>query len=194
MLLKTVLSILIASLVLFFWSGLTPVLPWGVPTAQAISTQADGPIEAFDAPQLVTLPANSLTTAEFDQQMVGKVSTLMTDGSFSWIISKESDYYNATTYLAKEYLTQLLAAIFLVLILSLTRPLAKGQRIGLAALIGVLASISAYGQLLNWWGLPVGYTLGISFNLIVGYVLASAVVVQWLLPSDQRYRSSAAQV
>ena len=42
--------------------------------------------------------------------------------------------------------------------------------------------------------LPVGYTLGISFNLIVGYVLASAVVVQWLLPSDQRYRSSAAQV
>ena len=190
MLFRTLLAVFVASLLLFFWSGFAQILPWGVPTAQVFSTSTAPPEASFATPQLVALAPHSLTTPAFEQRLTGNISTLLTDQSFSWIISKEASYYNPTAYLSREYFTQLLAATFLVLVLSLTRSLSKERRLGLAVLMGVLATVSTYGQLFNWWGLPLGYTLGVGLNLIIGYALASAVLVYWVLPTGQRYRSS----
>jgi hypothetical protein len=138
---KIVLSTLIGTLILFLWSGVTQMFPWGVPTAQAISAQSSKQTSSFQTPNLVELPAGTLTTAQFDDQMVGKISTLTTDKTFSWIISTPIAYYDVGSYFMKEVLTQLFVALLLSLMLWQMRQMSMNNRlifIGLAGLLQLL--------------------------------------------------------
>ena len=41
---KHLLALLVFTVLLFLWSGLTQILPWGVPTAQKITVQSDSAV------------------------------------------------------------------------------------------------------------------------------------------------------
>lgn len=125
MLIKTLPSILVTSIILFFWGSLALILPWSAPTAQTLGTQGNSTIQAFQTPQLIELPSNSLTTPEFEQRMTGKVYNLMTDESFSWIITPQTQLLPPTTHLTQEYINWLLVAILLAVVLLLTRHLTQ---------------------------------------------------------------------
>jgi hypothetical protein len=175
------ISTLVAALILFLWSGVTQMFPWGVPTAQAISAQSAKKTDSFQTPNLVELPAGSLTTDKFDQQMVGKISTLTTDKSFSWIISSPIDYYNVSNYFIREVITQLLVAFLLSLLIQRLPNVSLNNRLIFVGIMGSMAAIATYGQQLNWWGMPASYAVGAGFNMVLGWLLVAFVVSKWLI-------------
>lgn len=178
---KIIISTLVSTAILFFWSGLTQMLPWGVPTTQTVSTQAPNQTESFQKPDLIELPANSLTTDRFDEQFAGKISTLTTDKTFSWIITAPIESYDITGYFLKEILTQLIVAIFIALLLTLTVGLTNKNRLIIVFLAGLLAVTGIYGQMMNWWSMPAIYALGAGLNLIVGWTIAGFVSTKWII-------------
>jgi hypothetical protein len=181
---KILISTLVGTLILFLWSGITQMFPWGVPTAQAISSQSIKKTESFQTPHLIELPANALTTEKFDDQLLDKISTLTTDKTFSWIITKPISYYNVSSYFIKEVLTQLLVAFLLTLVLANTIKLETSTRLKIVSIIGLLAVAAIYGQMMNWWGIPMKYALGAGFNLIIGWILVSYTSTKWIIKSE----------
>ncbi|WP_338397406.1 hypothetical protein [Persicobacter psychrovividus] len=175
-------STLTITLILFFWSGLTQMLPWGVPSTQNVNTQSiSAQTEHFQVEQLTKLEAGSLVTPAFDDLFQNKISTLTTDDSFSWIITKPLEYYNPMQYFTIEILTQFLVAILLSWMLILTATLRTTQRVQINVLGAILAAVAVYGQMMNWWGMPAIYALGASFNLLIGCALASFVSAKWII-------------
>ncbi len=175
------ISTCVATILLFVWGALAQMLPWGVPTVQIISTmseEADGP----DLPsKTIRMSEASLVTEEFDEQMSGKISTLITDHTFSWVISRPLKKYNLTVYLVRELLTQFVVALFLSVILQLSNSMNSGRRI-LLILFAALATVTAtHIQDLNWLGTTTIFSIGNAFNLVVGWLLASAVVCKWII-------------
>lgn len=183
---KIIISTLTSTVILFLWSGLTQMFPWGVPTAQTISTQSNNQTESFQTPNLIELPPNTLTTEKFDEQFVNKISTLTTDKTFSWIITSPIDNYNISAYFIKEIVTQLLVGLFLALVLTLTVKLSNKTRHYLVGLSGILAVTAIYGQMMNWWGLPLLYALGAGFNLIVGWLIAGLISTKFIIKRENQ--------
>jgi hypothetical protein len=178
---KIIISTIVSTVILFLWSGLTQMFPWGVPTAQTITSQTNKQTESFQTPKLIDLTANSLTTEKFDEQFVNKISTLTTDKTFSWIITKPIGYYNVGNYFIKEIVTQLLVALFLATLLMLTIGLSNQKRLTIIAFTGVLAVTAIYGQMMNWWGVPAIYALGAGLNLIIGWTLSAFVSSKFII-------------
>ncbi len=157
------------------------MFPWGVPTTQTISSQSARQTENFQTPNLIELPANALTTARFDEQMVHKISTLTTDNTFSWIITQPIDKYDVGAYFIKEIITQCVVSLFLALLLGLTIDLGFINRMYVSLLAGLLGVAAIYGQMMNWWGIPAIYALGAGFNLIVGWLAAAFVSAKFII-------------
>ncbi len=168
-------------MILCFWSGLTQLFPWGVPTAQIISSQTNKQTESFQTPNLIELLAGSLTTEKFDEQFVNRISTLTTDKTFSWIITKPVDYHNVGNYFIKEIVTQLLVSLLLATLLVLTIELPNKKRLTIIAISGVLAVTAIYGQMMNWWGVPAIYALGAGLNLLIGWILSALVSTKFII-------------
>lgn len=177
---KLIFATLAMTVILFLWSGISQMFPWGVPSTQVVSTQSV-PSAAFQVENVLELEAGTLTTDRFDEVFVNKISTLSTDKTFSWIISQPIDQYDAMRYFLFEIITQFLVALILATLLSLTTGLSFGKRIQLVLLGGVLAVAAIYGQQMNWWGVPAVYALGSGFNLIVGWNIAAVVTAKWIL-------------
>jgi hypothetical protein len=175
---RTFVVIIATAVVLFVWSGLTQLFPWGVPSATVVVSQSTPQSTPFQAANIRQLPAHELTTPQFDRALVNHVTTLTTDETFSWIVSKPIAYYSPTNYFLREALTQLIVALLLVCIALLTRTLALRERMLLFLVISLAASAGSYGQLLNWWGLTPTYALGASVNLIAGWLIAGLALTR----------------
>jgi hypothetical protein len=178
---KILISTLVATVILFMWNGVVQMFPWGVPTAQAISAQSSKKTDSFQTPNLIELPTNSLTTEQFDAQMAGKISTLTTDKTFSWIISSPVSYYNVGNYFMRETFTQLLVAFLLSLLLWQLRSFNMITRLKIVGIVALLTVIATYGQQFNWWGMPTLYAFGVAFNLIAGLLLTAFVISKWVI-------------
>ncbi len=180
---KIVIAIVISTVILFMWNGLVQFFPWGVPTTQVLNTQAGTTLNVKDMKNAITLPANSLTTNEFDEKCNNKVSTLITDKTFSWVIATPLKKYDMGSYFIKEAFTQLLVATFLSLLLFYTVILAFSTRLKIIGLAALAAAVATYGQQMNWWGLPASYGLGVMINLILGWLLVGFIVAKWIIKS-----------
>jgi hypothetical protein len=178
---KIIISTLVSTIILFGWNGLVQMFPWGVPSAQTITTQSVKKTESFQTPNLIELPANTFTTEKFDNQMADKISTLTTDKTFSWIITKPITYYNMGAYFTKEAITQFLVALFISILLSLTVKESLKRRLSFSLLAGLMAVTAIYVQMMNWWGLPARYALGAGFNIIIGWLIVSFISAKYII-------------
>lgn len=171
---------LLLTVFLYLWSGITQMLPWGVPSTQKITTRSAS--MPNDPDDLIRLQANELTTANFDPTFNNKISTYSTDQTFSWIVTHpvRTDY---TGYFIGELITQFSVAVLLTLLLALTKNYATQKRMMLIALVGLLGWAATYGQLLNWWGMPALYAVGVGVNLIAGWLATSFLVSRFILRS-----------
>jgi len=178
---RLVLSTLAMTVILFFWSGLTQMFPWGVPSTQTISVQSEQKTESFQAPNLIEMEPGSLTTGQFDEVMTGKITTLSTDKTFSWIITAPLDNYNPMGYFFWEIITQFFIGVFLSILLIKLGAQSLSDKLVIVGLAGLLAFIGIYGQMLNWWAIPAMYAVGAGFNLIIGWLLAAFVSARWII-------------
>lgn len=181
---KILIGSLLSSLILFFWSGMTQILPWGVPTVNVLSSQTTGQTELFQAPHAKYLPPNDLTTSKFDTELVNQVNTLATDNTFSWIVTKPLSYYSPTNYFMREMMTQFMVGLLLTVIAVLTKSLPLKQRLLIILVIGLAAAVGTYGQLFNWWGLTGIYVLGVSLNLVAGWLIAGFILTRFIIKAN----------
>lgn len=186
---KTYLSwlsgILISTLILFGWSGLSQRLPWGVPSVKTYSALPQAAeSRTFDAPHLIRLAPNALTTKDFDSLLVNEVNTLETGQSFSWIITRPADYYDPVAYLTRALLTHLVVGILLTVLSYCTTALSLRRRMLLTLLMATASSVATYGELWNWWGLTTVYALGVSVNLVIGWSLSSLILSRFVFRSN----------
>ena len=179
---RIILSTLLCAFLLFLFNGLGQLLPWGIPTTQNITVQAGTTATQTNVPNLVRLAPDALTTSKFDNQFLDKISTYTTDKSFSWIITQPLPL-NYTGYFVKEAITQLLVGLLLSLILFFCKGLDLKTRLTIVGLAGIAASFGTYGQLMNWWNLPPAYGLGVSFNLVLSWLLVSFIAARFILKS-----------
>lgn len=178
---KLLFSTLAMTLILFLWNGVTQLFPWGVPTAQTISTQREVQTDSFQTPNLIEMEAGSLTTDQFDEVFNGKISTLTTDRTFSWIVTAPIENYDPMGYFVWEFITQFFVAIFLSFLLIRLGSQKLNHKIIIVALAGILAFFGIYGQMLNWWAMPALYAIGAGANLIIGWVLATYATGKWII-------------
>ncbi len=180
---KIIISTIVSTILLFLWGGLSQMLPWGISTTQNVNVQSKLVEEQSDVPNLIKLQANELTTDKFESQFADKISTYVTDNTFSWIITQpyQKDY---SGYFLKEIITQLIVGLLLAIILFLTIKLDLKTRIMLLVIFGLCASTAIYGQMMNWWGIPANYALGVSVNLIIGWTLAGYISARFIIKSQ----------
>ena len=172
---RCVLAVLVGMIVLVLWYGLTQLFPWGTGSVSNFSatsseTYVSGP------PGLEKASPGTWTTEAFEDRLGGRISTLATDRSFSWIVAAPREHYSIPRYFAFHALTQAAVAAFLVLVLGVLAPLPRLRRLAAVAVLAMTGAIATYGGMLNWWGLPVAYGLGEGFNLLVGWLLAFSVI------------------
>jgi len=141
----------IGGVILFFWSGLTNDLPWGNGSVASVDT----------APEL-----GKAVDAQLQQ---GKHALFLSDTVAAIVVARPLAYYSLPRYFALELLTQVMVALFLAIILSLTTPLALENRLLLVFLIASVASTAIYFQYANWWGFSFRLALGATINLIIGW-------------------------
>ncbi len=179
---KHLLALLVFTVLLFLWSGLTQILPWGVPTAQKITVQSDS--AANRIPNLIKLEPNTLTTNNFDSTFNNKISTYTTDKTFSWIVTQplKTDY---TSYFISEIVTQFFIGALLTLLLVLTKNHKIQTQMMFIGIVGLVAWAATYGQLLNWWAMPATYAIGVGVNLIIGWLSTGFLVSRFILKSEK---------
>lgn len=174
---RLILGAFAATLVLFLWSGVTNMLPWGPPSAQVLLTEAEDANDPFrTGTRARVIDAGTLVGPNFDEAMSGRVSTLTTTGTFSWIVSRPLGYYDPAAYLAREAVTQALVAVLLTALAWITLSLGRAARLAVFGVAALAAAVASYGQLLNWWGLTAAYGFGAMANLLVGWLLAGVVL------------------
>ena len=177
---KIILSTLLLTVLLFLLSGLAQLLPWGIPTTQKVSAQIENHPNQPEVTDLIQRLPNELTTDQFEEQFLGRISTYSTDNSFSWIITQplEKDYGN---YFIKEVITQFVVALLLSILLSLTISLEIKTRLAIIFIAAIATSTGTYGQLMNWWSMPAAYGLGVSVNLVLSWTLVGFVSAKFIL-------------
>ena len=172
---RSVLSVLVGTIVLLLWYALVQFFPWGTGSVSNFSaTSSETYVSA--APGLEEAPPGTWTTEAFDDRFAGHISTLATDRSFSWIVSAPREHYSIPRYFAFHALTQAGVAAFLVLVLWVLTPLPRARRLAAVGILGVAGAIATYGGMLNWMGMPAAYGVGESFNLLAGWLLVFSVI------------------
>jgi len=180
---KHLVAVTVFTIALFLWSGFTQILPWGIPTAQKISTQSKAVSD--EIPDLIHLKPGSLVSNEFEPIFNHKISTYTTDNTFSWIITQPLKT-NYSSYLIGEVITQFFVAILLTLLLVMTKNHTIYSRMMLIAVVGLLAWGATYGQLLNWWAMPSSYAIGVGVNLLIGWLFTGFLVSKFVIKSTHK--------
>lgn len=178
---KFILSSFVFTIMLFVWSGLTQMLPWGIPAVQKITVQSGSTIT--HTPNQLRLPPNSLTTSNFDSTFNHKISTYITDNTFSWIVTQPLKT-NYTGYFIGEVITQFLVGIFLTILLMLTQNHKIQKRMLIIGFVGLVAWTATYGQFINWWAMPASYAVGVGVNLMIGWLVSGFLVSRFILKSE----------
>jgi hypothetical protein len=82
---------------------------------------------------------------------------------------------NMGKYLTTEFITELVQALLAVWLLSMTRIVTFGGRLGFVTAAGIMAAISTNVSYWNWWGFPTVYTASYIFIQVVGFFLVGVV-------------------
>jgi hypothetical protein len=82
---------------------------------------------------------------------------------------------NMGKFLTIEFITELCEAFLVVWLLSQTRIVTFGGRLGFVTAAGIMAAISTNVSYWNWWGFPTVYTASYMFIQLVGFFLVGVV-------------------
>lgn len=78
--------------------------------------------------------------------------------------------------LGREFGFEVLEALLLAVLLSMTARKTFGSRMGLAVVVGLLAAVTTNLSYWNWYGFPSNYTMATMFVELMKYVVAGVVV------------------
>ncbi len=188
---KVLIATLLITFILFVFGIVGQFLPWGVPTAQVISSNPEVESAFVSNTILQKFDKDALTTEQFDTLFADRISTYVSEKNFSWIISTPLANWNPTSYFLKEMLNLLSVAFFLAILLTMTIEWNTTKRLLLIACCALAGSLAIYGSQMNWWHVPFAFHGGLIFNLLVSWLLAAWCVIRFVL--KQRVSASIAR-
>jgi len=183
----------LGGLVVYIWGSISWVaLPWHNVTLNKFSNEAevaeviinnankDG-IYILPNPHNYDASLSAEAIKQIEQQGIDK----MKQGPFVFTSIKlnGSDPMSPTPYIAM-LLSEIIAAIIIGLLLSLTRGLSYLKRVGFVTSIGVVAALLGYIPNIIWWGFDVMYTLVFVADLTIGWFLGGLVIARFINPDD----------
>ena len=86
-------AVLVGTIVLLVWYVIVQFFPWGTGSVGNFSATSDATYAA-GAPGLEEAPPGTWTTEAFEDRLGGRISTLATDRSFSWIVAAPRAHYS----------------------------------------------------------------------------------------------------
>lgn len=81
--------------------------------------------------------------------------------------------------LGGEFGLELVEALLLAALLSMTALASFGSRLGFAFAVGIIAALSTNMSYFTWYGFPMNYTCAAMFTEVMKYVVAGSVIA-WL--------------
>ncbi|MGK7942058.1 MAG: hypothetical protein AB4062_18265 [Crocosphaera sp.] len=150
---------IIGAIVLFFWNGLAQnVFPWGIKSVKEVNDQKDlSPIVPED-----------------DEQGMFYIRS---EKVVMFLAAKPSDYYSMSKFLGLEFVTQWLVSLILTAILLIIPASSLEFKLTIVTLICLISIVAVDLQYWNWWGFSGLYTIGLSFNRLIGFLLASGILI-----------------
>ncbi len=78
-----------------------------------------------------------------------------------------------------EFGLEVLEALLLAVLISMTTLKSFGSRLGFALVVGLIAAVSTNVSYFNWYGFPLNYTCAAKFTEVMKYVVAGSVIA-WM--------------
>ena len=190
---RIILAAILGGIAMFIWTSITHMaLPLGeagigeIPNDEALLTAMQSSIGAKTG--LYIFPAMGLgpnaTHAQRSAAMKGYEARLEKNpsgllmynpaGARPMVMSK---------YLTIEFATEALEALLAVFLLTRTRIISFGGRLGFVTVAGILAAIATNVSYWNWWGFPTVYIASYMFIQIVGFFFVG-IVAALVLPKN----------
>ena len=182
---RPLLAALLGGIAIFFWLFIahmfTPLGEAGLdylPKEDAVSTALTSSIGA--KPGMYMFPTGGLTkessNAEKNKAMEQMMDEMKTKPSGLLIYKPAGTTFNFAKCLIVEFLTDFAIALVAVLLLSQTRIVSFGGRVGFVVLVGVAAAIAANVPHWNWYGFSGTYAAANMFTEIVALLFAGLAI------------------
>lgn len=198
---RVLIAAVLGGIVFFIWSSVAHVvLPLGetgvkeIPSENsvlsAMQTSIGGTHGLYIFPGLGVGPDASrdqknAAMQNYDEKLAGVPSGLL-------IYHPAGEKSLIPRKLATEFLTELLEAFLLTIVLAYVRVISFASRVGFAALMGLAAAIATNVPYWNWYGFPTNYTAAYMTTQIVGYLFMGLVAAAVLGRAQARTRAIAA--
>jgi hypothetical protein len=172
---RTMLAGLLSGIAMFIWSSIAHiVMPLGASGISTIPNEIPVLSSLFtalgDANGMYVYPGMDMSGSMKEYE--GKLAT---NPSGILIYHPPGAKGMETRQLVTEFLTEMVEAFMIVLLLSATNLVTFGARAGFAAMVGILAAITTNIPYWNWYGFPLAYTIPYMSVEIVGFLIAGVV-------------------
>src|SRR4029453_6811779 len=98
-----------------------------------------------------------------------------TTGPSGLLIYHPTREFSFGKLLGTEFATELLEAILIVFLLTQTRIVSFGGRVGFVLVVGILAAIATNIPYWNWYGFPADYTASYMFIQVIAFLFTGIV-------------------
>ena len=168
---------------MFIWNFVAhELLPLGemgikmMPNEEAVSSALG--TNLGDTPGFYIFPSGGFTpgmSGKEKEAAMKKSVEQMASGPAGLLVYRPKRIFNFPKRLAIQFATDVVLALLAVFLLSRTRIVAAGGKIGFVFVAGILAAIATNIPYGNWYGFPKDYTLGQMIELVVGFLLVGIV-------------------
>jgi len=138
-----------------------------------------GGVNFFDDPNAVSAPLMEQIGDDYGIYYIQDEATVL-----AFFAVQPGDTLSYPKYFAVEFGWQLIVAVILATVLTLTKELPYRKRIALIALMAVGAGFIIHSQYWNWWSFSTRYTLPAALIFITSWVAASAISARFIFHSN----------
>ena len=180
---RILLAGILGGVVMFIWNFVAhELLPLGemgmkmMPNEEAVSSALGTSLG--DTPGFYIFPSGGFTpgmSGKEKEAAMKKSVEQMASGPAGLLVYRPKRIFNFPKRLTIQFATDVVLALLAVFLLSRTRIVAAGGKIGFVFVAGVLAAIATNIPYGNWYGFPKDYTLGQMIELVVGFLLVGIV-------------------
>jgi hypothetical protein len=194
---RTLLAGVLGAIAMFIWTTLAhTVLPLGTIGVREMRNESPV-IDALRAnvgrgEGIYIFPGAGLgdnPTREAKQQAMSRMSEKLANSPSGFLVYHPRRPFNFAAAMGVEFLTELAEALLAVFLLSQTRLVTFGTRVGFVTLAGILAAIATNVSYWNWYGFSKRYTAAYMFTEIIGFFLVGLVAAFILRTSELRRQS-----
>ena len=167
---RTVLLSVVAGIVLFVWGFISwAVLPWHNMVANKFVNEA-----AISQALKDNSPQRGVYYLPYSEEDHGPKQV----GAFVNVLPQGTEM-NMGRQMAVGLVTQILSALLVLGLLSMTKGLTYSGKVGFFALVGLIIGFVSHAPYWNWFGFPTPYIVVMILDISIGWTLAGLAMAKF---------------